>query len=178
MYTEQERRIFGPYFNGAENVYADPIRAHRRLFAALDGDLNKYLREARPDLRDLPADESPEQMTLRLRAEERLLGATVAAFDLVPFDARTGVGALESDAWAVLNSYLEWLEKNGSRGPSCATCSLPSDPQSLPAQCPLPTTSASGSTATEPPGEWPGLASGLSIWHSPPGPFQSKSSTP
>jgi hypothetical protein len=49
-----------------------------------------------------------------------------AAFDLLPFEEKTGAGCTDSMAIAVLNHYQEWLEKKDSNTPAKQTCSAPS----------------------------------------------------
>lgn len=107
MFTEAERKIFGPYFNGAELVYADPLRVHRRLLYMLDGETNKWLEKAKS-----------ENLEERFQAKEKLLPAVVYALDMLPFDPKTGLGSLEQDVIAALRSYLEFMEGKGPRVPS------------------------------------------------------------
>ncbi len=98
MYTETQRRIFGPYWNGVAQVYADPIRVHRLLTHELDGDPNKYLTGAQ-------AEDEPT----RFQARNRLLAAATRALDMIPFSPETGQGALESDVMVALSNYLEFM---------------------------------------------------------------------
>lgn len=114
MFNEAERRIFGPYFNGAEMVFADPIRVHRRLHFMLDGETNKYLALYRS-----------ENEVERYQAKEKLLPAAIYALDMVPFDPKTGQGSLEQDVMAALRAYLEFMDEKKEVGPILPTCSQP-----------------------------------------------------
>lgn len=121
MFNEAQRRVFGPYFNGEDQVYADPLTVHRRLFSLL-GDPNAVLLDANSD-----------DPSLRHQAREKLLPAAREALELVPFDKKTGRGSLEQDVMAALRSYLEWMEGKGGPGSSLPTCSPPTAPASSPA---------------------------------------------
>lgn len=97
--------IFGPYWDGAAGVYADPYRVHRRLVAALDGRPNEYLKNYRTD---------PE-------AKDRVLEAARVALDMVPFDKTTGRGATEADTEAALLAYLSFFASRGRRAATSPT---------------------------------------------------------
>ena len=103
MWSEAERQIFGPYHDGRAQVYGDPLAIWRRLVHGLDGDVNRWLTHARS--------EEPE---IRYQATERILVATVEAFDLAPFDRATGQGVLERDAMAILNTFFDWIDQKKS----------------------------------------------------------------
>jgi hypothetical protein len=116
MYTEQERRIFGPYFNGTEVVYADPIRLKRRLDHALEGETPKWIERYND-----PA--HPQHYD----AQERVLAAAVWAMELRPFNPQTGEGVLEAEVEQALYGFLEYLEGKGPRAESTPTSSTPSE---------------------------------------------------
>ena len=108
IYSEKDRQVFGPYFDGQQSRYGDPLAINRRLTAALGGDqsaIAKY--HADP------------------QAQEAVLRAARIALELVPFDPATGSGALDIDAETALRSFLEFLEGNGSRAGKSPTSSLP-----------------------------------------------------
>lgn len=94
-----DRRIFGPYWDGRANVYADPIAVRRKLSACLGGDLPgvvRAMRSANP-VESLPA-------------LERLCAAVCAAFGLgSPFDPATGAGVVEAEWRPVLEQFIAWL---------------------------------------------------------------------
>jgi len=100
-YSEEERKIFGPYYNGAEDVYADQIRAYRQFMVALDGDPNSVIKQTKD-----------ENKILSAQAKMKLADATRAALSMIPFDTMSGYGATDSDFLKVAAEYLEWMEKN------------------------------------------------------------------
>jgi hypothetical protein len=104
MYTDKERRIYGPYHDGREPVYADPLAVWRKLTVATRGELAALL--ARYN----------ENGTSQDLAAGPLAEAAVAAFGLVPFDKLTGHGACEDDALWLLGDFLAWRaeKKNGA----------------------------------------------------------------
>lgn len=106
MFSEDERRIF-PYHDGAVQRYGDPVRMHRKLTVALEGDVNRWL-----------VDASSGDLHLVDQAKDRLVAAVRSAFEMAPFDPDSGRGAVEADCWAALNSFLEWSEKNARRAGS------------------------------------------------------------
>lgn len=103
------------YCNGAEDVYADPLAVYRKLFAALDGDPDAVLGKA--------AHEDP---AVHLPARGQLSEAVRKAFDMAPFDAKTGAGATESDCLAAVWSFCHWLEERKKKAASTPTCAPPS----------------------------------------------------
>ena len=98
-YTDKERLIFGPYWDGAGERFADPKQAYRRLIHALDGDPNKYLRA-------IKSQSEPE----RFEAMERLIDASRAVFEMAPFDPGTGGGATDTDCLNVVRDFLHWID--------------------------------------------------------------------
>lgn len=140
VFSDEQRRIFGPYFNGAQNLYADPLRVYRRLCYRLEGDPNKFIRERN----------SPDAQA-SLPARDRLLEATAFAFDMVPFDPATGKGALTQDVEKVLRDYLEYMEKKGRREskPPTSPLNTAQARSSVPAPLPTPNSSRSISTSLD-----------------------------
>jgi hypothetical protein len=122
MYSESERAVFGPYFNGERLVYADPLAVYRALTHELDGEPNKHLE-------NLKAAEEPVQFA----AKERVLVAARKALGMVPFDDATGKGSLEQDVMAALTAYTEWMEKKSSNTGSGLISQPPTVPVSSPA---------------------------------------------
>lgn len=143
MLVESDRRIFGPYFNGVGPVYADPMTIRRRLYYYLDGDPNKVIRDTRA-----------EDPALRFQAKERLVAAAREAFEMIPWDAQAGRGALEVDVMKALKDYLVWLEKKDEQVPNLPTWSQPTAPEFSPLSpaasypnYPLPLDTISGSAS-------------------------------
>ena len=95
MYTEEQRRVFGPFWDGSCNVYRDPIRVHRRLVHALGGEPNEWLSKFHTGDYD---------------AVEKVIQAAGWALEMIPFDYVTGDGATEAEVEDALRSYLGWLE--------------------------------------------------------------------
>lgn len=138
MFSESERKIFGPYFNGESSVYADPIRVHRRLCYKLDGDPNRHFQKLRtltdPEGKPLPPDQQTPEAE-RFQAKERVLEAAAYALDMVPFDPQSARGATENDVMAALRAYLEFRSEkkvNGQTSPLFAPSILGSAPFSSP----------------------------------------------
>jgi hypothetical protein len=117
MFTEAQRAIFGPYPRGdGTSLHGDPIRIRRRLVHALEGDLNRWLAEYRCDIEPLA-----------FAAAERLLAATVEAFDLIPFDPLSGVGASDDEVLGVLASFLAFEESKKKTASNSPTGVPPTD---------------------------------------------------
>jgi hypothetical protein len=109
----QERLIYGPYVNAqGEQVYGDPVRIYRRLWTETEGNLAAYIEQ------NNQSESGP--------AAGVLADATVKAFDLMPFDSRTGQGTLEEEALSILKHFLDWRELK--KKPQNA---MPTSPQSM-----------------------------------------------
>ncbi len=115
MFSADERKIFGPYYDGAkDHVYADPLRVRRLLTLRLEGKPNEWIaRTASPD----PKEKSD--------AVGKVVAATVEAFSLVPFDPKTGKGADELTCLETLDAFIKWQESKKSRPRSCPTSPVP-----------------------------------------------------
>lgn len=100
MFTPEERRIYGPYYDGQGNqVFADPVAVYRRLVAETAGNLDALLSQY-------------NQGDLGVAGVSfRLANATVAAFELQPFDKATGKGTLQDEALALLGNFLDWRDQ-------------------------------------------------------------------
>lgn len=100
MFTEQERRIYGPYQDGRGNqVFADPEAVYRHLMAETAGELNAITSQY---------NESELGMAI---VAERLASAAIVAFDLKPFDKATGQGTLQDDALNLVGNFLDWRDQ-------------------------------------------------------------------
>lgn len=119
MFTESDRRIFGPYDDGSGTVrYADPLVVQRRLSLSLQGNPGQFYRDARiepryegvgDDRRPVPPDAGEV-----LRAEMaaiKIVEAARIAFEFLPWDQLTGNGATESECLQVLGDFLTWKVK-------------------------------------------------------------------
>ena len=106
--------IFGPYWNGRNNVYQDPLKIRRILKAALDGKPDVWIgRTASPD---------PVEASLAL---DKIAKAARSAFDMVPFDGLSGKGATETQCLRAVQMFLDWQSsKKVSTKPS-PICSPP-----------------------------------------------------
>lgn len=145
MFSPEDRRIFGPYFNGAEMVHADPLQVYRRLQFRLDGESNKYLKLAREG--------DPSE---KFHAWEKLIPAVRYAFDMPDFDPSTGKGSQEADCRAVLRAYLEFVQEKKEPGPTCQTYSLPTPASVQAGPSPMKKSFPFGSTLTGKPSGKPG----------------------
>jgi hypothetical protein len=131
IYTPKERAIFR-YYNGAQIVYGDPLHMDLRLREALGGN-------AKQVYEDYNDDEHPE---VNIPATLKLIEATRAAFEMLPFDPLTGQGARDEHCLKALWDLWEWTEKNGSGAVSSPSGSRPST--SIPSSDPSPTSSTAG----------------------------------
>ena len=114
MFTTEQRRVFGPYYDGAEYVFADPLAVYRKLSHRLDGDPNKVLQ-----------DTHSEDVETKYAAKAKLLPAAREALEMLPYDKKSGEGALDEDIWAALSAYLEYMEAKKSKGPTSPMYSPP-----------------------------------------------------
>lgn len=99
------REIFGPVFNGVDQVFLDPLNVYRRLHYALDGKPNQYLK-----------DRKSEDVQVSFPAQEKLLEAVKFAFGLQPFNPLDGSGTQDGDAFGLLWAFLNWVDKKKSEG--------------------------------------------------------------
>lgn len=116
QFSETDKTIYGPYFNGVQQVYGDPIRLHRRLIHGLSGEQAQVLSDIRNK-------EAPEQV--RFEATERFLAASVFAFELAAFDPATGQGMQENAVLALAKDFLGWIKKKEPSTPTAPTCAPP-----------------------------------------------------
>ena len=115
VFNEQLRKVF-PYFNGAAQVWGDPLAIYRALMKEFDGDTTPVL-EAFRSRAQIPAGTPPEEAAAAMAAGEacwtaaagRLVEFVRKAFAMVPFDPATGCGATEEDCLAALEAYHAWM---------------------------------------------------------------------
>jgi hypothetical protein len=111
MYAPHERLIFGPFDRGdGKATYADPMRAYRRLCAALDGEPNKWI--AKFNEKDHAG-------------IEKVLDAAGWALEMIPFDKETGQGATEGLVESTLRAFLGYVLGNWQRAASLPTSARP-----------------------------------------------------
>ena len=126
MYSDQEKKVFGPIPNGKEEmIYVDPLRVYRHLVHWCDGDLNLVLKNAYYEGEAPPPEEEPRVF----QAAEKLIQATIKAFDITPFNPSTGEGSTDADVFALLDGFLGWLEDSKKKDVTSQPSSLPSDPE-------------------------------------------------
>ena len=123
--------IFGPYWNGQNNVYGDPLRIRRLLSAGLEGKVDDWCERTKSEV---PAERSA--------ALGRIAQAGLTALDLVPFDKKTGRGLTEAQTIRTVQMFLDWTNGKKSNSRACPTSPLPTDSGSPP-----PMTSMSGSSS-------------------------------
>ncbi len=126
----QNRTDIFPYFNGAENVWGDPLEIQQTLTAALDGDVNKCLREARAAIYEdaqgnpLPQPEPDvhaHNCIVAHQALNRLIPAIRLAFVMQDFNPATGEGATRKVCIEALNAFDSWTQlqkKSGEPDPT------------------------------------------------------------
>lgn len=110
------RKVFGPYNDGAKDVYADPLRVHRLLVNELKGQHREVLAASRSQSNEIA-----------FPAIERLIAAVRVAFDMTPWDVATGTGATEDDCFNVLDQFLEWQDKKKESAETSPTSRPSSD---------------------------------------------------
>jgi hypothetical protein len=113
-FTEQERKVFGPYWNGVAKIYGDPLTIDRRMRRALEGDPNEFLAIAKDP-------NQPESE--RFAATERVLRAAEFAFSLQPFDPASGQGSTEEQVREVLQQFSDWVDQKKTQQQNSQTCS-------------------------------------------------------
>lgn len=105
-------KVFGPYFNGDEEVFGDPVVIHRRLWAQLQGRPNDYF--------DLIRQHEAEPVK-SAQAAESVEMAVRHAFSMIPFDPATGQGATQEDCFAALNLFLAYKDEKKVSGSGSQT---------------------------------------------------------
>lgn len=167
MFTAKQRRIFEYPLPDGTTRWADPLRIRRRLQEHLGGELwtcwakadevraaerqrNAYERDRyQAEQAGQPFDQPPPPPAdgEAFEAVEYLLAAARYAFDLAELDPATGEGATESDLWACLGAYAEFMaKKDGGEGDTSASSSpspVPSMPSSAGDGSPITTSSPS-----------------------------------
>ncbi len=122
------------YFNGEKPVFGDPLTLYRRLLARLGSDPNALIEQV-----------NHEAVEVSAPATETFLIAVRAAFDMVPFDAVTGKGSRDEDAFAAFNQFSDFIEKKNL---SAATSPTSSPPTTYSRSVPLPKSNTSVSPST------------------------------
>lgn len=92
------------YFNGIQEVYADPLMVHRHLMRLLDGASERIVNEANSD-----------DVAISTPARDKLVAATRQAFGLLPFDPMTGAGAVEEEVMRIWDDFNCWLDKKKAK---------------------------------------------------------------
>lgn len=117
LFTDDERRVYGPYHDGEKARFGDPFKINRTLIHLLDGEPNKVIAEYN----------SKEQSPLKFEATGKLAKAAVQAFELIPFDIIKGKGSKETDALTILFDFMKWCSKKKESQEPTQTSSPPSD---------------------------------------------------
>ena len=130
-FTEAERDIFGPYFDGQRMRLGDPSKIRRYMVRACGGQPGALLKSIQnPD--------TPE--ALKFEQTKQILDAAHFAFELHAFDEASGAGVLEKDVWATIKAFVAFCKKKSPILKSSATCSQPMEASQAAAR-----TTASGS---------------------------------
>lgn len=118
MFTEQERRVYGPYMDGSGGaaVWGDPLKISRLLTQALSGNPNEVIKEMKS-----------EDSVISFAAMSRVVPAAVLAFELVPFDKKTGKGMLDDEVMKVFEGFCQWMSKKKGKEEPTPTGSSASD---------------------------------------------------
>lgn len=117
-----EKKIF-PYHNGAEPVFGDPLALESRL-AEQFGELSGIVQKVNA-IRAKDAD--PLAVLEGIQARNVLIAGVREAFELVPFDRKTGQGATDDHALGVYRAWTEWTVKKNGNTPEQPNTSPPTD---------------------------------------------------
>jgi hypothetical protein len=130
------KNIF-PYNDGFEDLFADPLVIQRRLFEATQGQFyTRLMPESQttarspglgPDGKPLPP--LPEERiaadAVALPASAAVVEAVRYAFELLPWDRKTGEGLTEEQVIDLLDEYHAWCAKKNASTEEPPTCSPP-----------------------------------------------------
>lgn len=110
------------YDNGKEKVCADPLIIEgclRTKALTLGTTIDELIKTAN---KKIGSATGPEQIEI-YGAMSKLAGISAEAFELVPFDKKTGEGADMDHALAVLSHFYAWCEKKNPPTVEPSTCS-------------------------------------------------------
>ncbi len=117
LYTDQEKRIYGPYDDGSgQVVFGDPHKINRTLTYLLDGNPNKVV-----------ADYNSDDVAAKFEAANRLVEAAIQAFDLKPFDKTNGSGLDEEAVLKIIIQFSKWMKELKKKDEPTPTGSSASD---------------------------------------------------
>ncbi len=119
MFNPEDKNIF-EYHNGEARRFGDPIAINCRLSLALGGNLPKFIADYRSD-----------DPALADVATERLVEAVRRAFEMVPWDSDSGLGATWSLCLDTLRDFLVWQEKKNLTTATSPMCAPPSESVSV-----------------------------------------------
>ena len=127
----QERTIFGPYWTGSAQRFADPLMIRLRYQHACNGKYDEMVANLR----------SKDPDTL-FKAYDGLIKSTWYAFELEPFDPATGKGTTPTDTVELAKRFAAWqaeVKKKSALKPTSAPVTT-----SGPGPIPPPTSKSSG----------------------------------
>ncbi len=117
LYTDQEKRIYGPYDDGSGNVvFGDPHKINRTLVFLLDGDPNRVVDAY-----------NNGDVAQQFEARNRLVAAAVEALDLKPFNKIDGSGLDEESVMKILKHFSKWMGELKKKDEPTPTGSSASD---------------------------------------------------
>lgn len=105
-FDPKDRQVFC-YHDGEQQVYGDPLELHRGLVA-------KLIDPAKVVGAINQADAAQGDLNTCFNAWaalEELIGASREVFKLQPFDRKTGQGATDAQAIAVVKHFWTWLDE-------------------------------------------------------------------
>lgn len=117
LFTDNERRVYGPYDNGQAVVFGDPFKINRTLIHLLQGEPNQVIADYN----------SKENSPLKFEATNKLVAAGIGAFGLTPLDEKTGKGSTETDVIKVVIDFMNWCSKKNEKPAPTPTLSPASD---------------------------------------------------
>lgn len=137
QFSDQDRQAFR-YFNGVEQVYADPLPAYRLILLMTHGKPGDLHRKV---FATDPATGPIEEVIESCAASDQLSALIREVFKMVPFDPKTGQGARDEHCWVVWNEFYDYMLDLKKKAETSPTTSSPSATQ--PASSP-PTPNTSG----------------------------------
>lgn len=112
------------YHNGIENVFADPLRAWGIILIKLEGKVAEICTRARNKDETVPV---AEQQLAAMRLDD----AVCVAFEMPPFDPKTGQGSTLLDRLRVWGEFSAYMDEKKKQPDSSVTFSAPTPSEAL-----------------------------------------------
>lgn len=96
----RDPKVFGPYWNGAKEVFADPFKTQSLLWVKTGGRIG-----------DLISDYNSDNPAAKADATLKLAYAAREAFSLAEVDVDTGEGVTQDLVIELLRTFLAWTNE-------------------------------------------------------------------